>query len=141
MKKTMFLLSFVFMLSACGNNENAKVNKALENFMAAKEWEYQVENNYYYPKEVDREVFVVSQVKVNHLQDEDYLTEVRGETKVISDQKTETISTLIYDGYGKEVSSIQKQGDKWVKTVWTGTDGKVDLEINRIKIICSVCLY
>ncbi len=141
MKKTMFLLSFVFMLSACGNNENAKVNKALENFMAAKDCEYQVENNYYYPKEVDREVFVVSQVKVNHLQDEDYLTEVRGETKVISDQKTETISTLIYDGYGKEVSSIQKQGDKWVKTVWIGTDGKVDLEINRIKIICSVCLY
>ena len=141
MKKTMFLLSFVFMLSACGNNENAEVNKALENYLGGKDCEYQVENNYYYPKEVDREVFVVSQVKVNHLQDEDYLTEVRGETKVISDQKTETISTLIYDGYGKEVSSIQKQGDKWVKTVWTGTDGKVDLEINRIKIICSVCLY
>lgn len=141
MKKTMFLLSFVFMLSACGNNENAKVNKALENFMAAKEWEYQVENNYHYPKEAGGEVLVVNQVKVNHLQDEDYLTEVRGETKVISDQKTESISTLIYDGYGKEVSSIQKQGDKWVKIVWTGTDGKVDLEINRIKIICSVCLY
>ncbi len=106
MKKTMFLLSFVFMLSACGNNENAKVNKALENFMAAKEWEYQVENNYHYPKEAGGEVLVVNQVKINHLQDEDYLAEVQGETKVISDQKTESISTLIYDGYGKEVSSI-----------------------------------
>lgn len=51
-------------------------------------------------------MLVVNQVKINHLQDEDYLAEVQGETKVISDQKTESISTLIYDGYGKEVSSI-----------------------------------
>jgi lipoprotein len=129
------ILSFIFILSACGTNENSKISNAIEDFINTKNWEYQVENNYYYPKEAEREVFVINKVKINHLRNDDYLTEIQSETKVVSNQKTEDISALTYDTSGKEVSSIRQQDNQWVKTVWTDTDGKVDLEINRIKDI------
>ena len=137
MKKLDFILilSCIFILSACGTNKNPKISNAIEDFINTKNWEYQVENNYYYPKEAEREVFVINEVKINHLQDDDYLAEVQSESKVVSNQKTETISVLTYDTYGKEVSSIRQQDNQWVKTIWTNTDGKVDLEINRIKDI------
>ena len=115
--------------------KTSEIDSAIKTFLETKNWEYQVENNYYYPKEAEREVFVINKVKINHLRDDDYLTEIQSETKVVSNQKTEDISALTYDTYGEEVSSIRQQDNQWVKTVWTDTDGKVDLEINRIKDI------
>lgn len=133
--KMILILSFVFILSACGRAKNAEMDSAIKNFLDTKNWEYQVEIHYSYPQDMAQEIVMLNKVRINHLSSNDDLAETQSETKIISKQNTKTATSLTYSTYGQEISSIQKQENQWTKTIWTGTDGKVDLEINRIKDI------
>ena len=133
--KMILILSFALILSACGTTKTSEIDSAIKTFLETKNWEYQVETNYYYSQEIEQEIFMLNKVRINHLPSNDDLAEIQNETKIVSQQNTKTTTALTYNTYGQEISSIQKQDNQWVKTVWTDTDGKVDLEINRIKDI------
>lgn len=138
MKKGIAILVSLILAVGCApnTNNNSILENAINQLANSKNLEYKVENNYYYPEEVAKELAINNAVTVNYNEsDSSYVSKTDSQTKIVTDDTTKDFFVTTFMQYGKESGNIVQQEDKWVKTVWLNADENADLEINKIKKI------